>query len=216
MPAGAGGPIGAAWSDMLGDFEAGAFMLVLRPFEVGEFVDIGGVTGTLREPGPCGTTLVTPDNEMTLVDNGWLFGDAVQNYSALPARRAERIAQPAGGVDPIDAIARITTAVALIPSVSTTPAPEIKLLDMNLVGTVIGVRPYTHTDHGRQVYFDPVKPSCASARKPAGRPHADAEHEDDPGLRQGMHPVMLANADITAAWSQTKDSRPFSPSTSSR
>ena len=34
------------------------------------------------------------------------------------------------------------------------PAPEVNLLDMNLVGPVISVRPYTHTNHGWQVYFD--------------------------------------------------------------
>ena len=34
------------------------------------------------------------------------------------------------------------------------PAPEVNLLDMNLVGPVIAVRPYTHTDHYWQVYFD--------------------------------------------------------------
>jgi small conductance mechanosensitive channel len=46
MLAGAGVAIGAAWSGMLGNFAAGAFMLVLRPFKVGDFVQIGGVTGT--------------------------------------------------------------------------------------------------------------------------------------------------------------------------
>jgi small conductance mechanosensitive channel len=34
------------------------------------------------------------------------------------------------------------------------PAPEVSLLDINLLGTVIAVRPYCHTDHYWQVYFD--------------------------------------------------------------
>ena len=49
MLAGAGVAIGAAWSGMLGNFAAGAFMLVLRPFKVGDFVCIGGITGTVHE-----------------------------------------------------------------------------------------------------------------------------------------------------------------------
>ena len=99
MLAGAGVAIGAAWSGMLGNFAAGAFMLVLRPFKVGDFVSIGGVTGTVHELGLFGTTIITPDNVMTIVGNGKVFGDTVQNYSALPVRRVERTAQLAQGVE---------------------------------------------------------------------------------------------------------------------
>lgn len=44
--------------------------------------------------------------------------------------------------------------MAQIPNVPAAPAPEVNLLDINLVGTVIAVRPYCHTDHYWQVYFD--------------------------------------------------------------
>jgi small conductance mechanosensitive channel len=154
MLAGAGVAIGAAWSGMLGNFAAGAFMLVLRPFKVGDFVSIGGISGTVHELGLFGTTIVTPDNVMTLVGNGKIFADTIQNFSVLPVRRVERSAQLAGGVDPLDAIARFKAAVAKIPHVVADPAPEVNLLDMNLNGPVIAVRPYCHTDHYWQVYFD--------------------------------------------------------------
>lgn len=154
MLAGAGVAIGAAWSGMLGNFAAGAFMLVLRPFKVGDFVQVGGITGTVHELGLFGTTLITPDNVMTLVGNGKVFGDTVSNYSALPYRRVDRTAQLAGGVDVAEAIARLKVAVAAIPNVKSSPAPDVTLLDMNLVGPVLAVRPYCHTDHYWQVYFD--------------------------------------------------------------
>ena len=154
MLAGAGVAIGAAWSGMLGNFAAGAFMLVLRPFKVGDFVQIGGISGTVQELGLFGTTLVTPDNVLTLVGNSKVFGDTVMNYSARPVRRVDRTAQLAGGVDTTDAIARLQAAVAAIPNVATSPAPEVTVLDINLVGPVIAVRPYCHTDHYWQVYFD--------------------------------------------------------------
>ena len=152
--AGAGVAIGAAWSGMLGNFAAGAFMLVLRPFKVGDFVSVGGMVGTVKELGLFATTIVTPDNVMTLVGNSKVFGESMQNFSALPVRRVERTAQLAVGVDPLDAIARLRAAVSQIPNVATSPAPEVDLLDMNLNGCVIAVRPYTHTDHYWQVYFD--------------------------------------------------------------
>jgi small conductance mechanosensitive channel len=167
--AGAGVAIGAAWSGMLGNFAAGAFMLILRPFKVGDFVQVGGITGTVHELGLFGTTLVTPDNVMTLVGNGKVFSDTVHNYSALPVRRVDRTAQLAGGVDVADAIARLKAAVAAIPNVAAAPAPEVSLLDLNLVGPVIAVRPFTHTDHYWQVYFDTNEAIVRVARE-AGWP----------------------------------------------
>jgi small conductance mechanosensitive channel len=154
MLAGAGVAIGAAWSGMLGNFAAGAFMLVLRPFKVGDFVQIDGLVGTIHELGLFGTTIITPDNVHTLVGNTKVFGGTILNYSARPSRRVDRTAQLAGSVDPLDAIARFKAELAKIPNVLQDPAPEVNLLDINLVGTVIAVRPYCHTDHYWQVYFD--------------------------------------------------------------
>lgn len=174
MLAGAGVAIGAAWSGLLGNFAAGAFMLVLRPFKVGDFVTIGGVTGTVHELGLFGTTMITPDNVMTIVGNGKIFGDTIQNFSVLPARRVERVAQLAGGVDPLQAVERFKAAVLQIPNVNTTNhPPEVNVLDINLVGPVISVRPYTHTDHYWQVYFDTnaaIIRTCQEAGWPAPMP----------------------------------------------
>jgi small conductance mechanosensitive channel len=171
--AGAGVAIGAAWSGMLGNFAAGAFMLVLRPFKVGDFVQVAGVTGTVRELGLFGTTLVTPDNVMTMIGNGKIFADTIHNYSVLPVRRVDRTAQLAASVAPEEAIARLKAAVAQIANVSTETPPEVSLLDMNLNGPVIAVRPYCHTDHYWQVYFDTneaIVRVCREAGWPAPTP----------------------------------------------
>ena len=104
--------------------------------------------------GLFGTTIITPDNVLTLVGNGKIFADTIHNYTALPARRVERLAQLAGGVDPAEAIAKFKAAVAAIPNVSTGHPPEVNVVDLNLVGPVVAVRPYTHNDHYWQVYFD--------------------------------------------------------------
>ena len=176
MLAGAGLAIGAAWSGLLGNFAAGAFMLVLRPFKVGDFVSIGGVVGTVHELGLFGTVIVTPDNVNTIVGNGKIFGDTIQNFSVLPVRRVERTAQLAGSVDPLEAIERFKAAVARIPNVSTEQPPEVNLLDMNLNGPVISVRPYTHTDNYWQVYFD-TNEAIVRVCKEAGWPAPSALHQ---------------------------------------
>jgi small conductance mechanosensitive channel len=79
--------IGAAWSGLLGNFAAGAFMLVLRPFKVGDFRQHRRRHRHVRELGLFGTTIITPDNVFTIVGNGKIFGDTIQNFSA-PCRSA--------------------------------------------------------------------------------------------------------------------------------
>jgi len=167
--AGVGLAVGTAWGGLLAHFAAGAFLLVLRPFRVGDFVTAGGVTGTVKEVGLFVTTLVTPDNVQTMIGNNKLFSDTIQNFSTLATRRVDRTAQLANGVDAEDAIRRFRAAVERIPNVAKDPAPDVALLDFNPAGPVVAVRPYTHTDHYWQVYFDTNQAIAAVCRE-AGYP----------------------------------------------
>ena len=160
--AGAGLAIGAAWSGLLGHFAAGVFMQVLRPFKVGDFVQAGGVTGTVHDVGLFGTTIVTPDNVMTLIGNNKVFSESIQNFSALPHRRVDCTAKVDNSVSPLDAIARLKPAIAAIPNVMASPAPDIEILSFTPEGPLLCVRPYCHTDHYWQVYFDTHKAVVAT------------------------------------------------------
>ena len=160
--AGAGLAIGTAWGGLLAHFAAGVFMQVLRPFKVGDFVQAGGVTGTVHEVGLFGTTIVTPDNVMTIVGNNKIFSDSIQNFSTLPVRRVDCAAKVANSVDPLDAIARLRAAVAQIPNVAASPAPDVEIMQFTPEGPLLCVRPYTHTSHYWQVYFDTHKAVVAT------------------------------------------------------
>jgi small conductance mechanosensitive channel len=160
--AGAGLAIGTAWGGLLTHFAAGVFMQVLRPFKVGDFVQVGGITGTVHEVGLFGTTVITPDNVMTIIGNNKVFSESIQNYSTLPFRRVDCTAKVANSVDPVDAIARLKTAIAAIPNVKADPAPDIEILQFTPEGPLLAVRPYTHTDHYWQVYFDTHKAVVAT------------------------------------------------------
>jgi small conductance mechanosensitive channel len=155
--AGAGLAIGAAWSGMLGNFAAGLFLQVLRPYKVGDFINAGGTLGTVKELGLFATTVLTPDNVLTVVGNNKVFGDNIQNFSAEPFRRVDCVAKVANSVDVMDAISRLRPAIAAIPNVMTSPAPDIEILEFTAEGPKLCVRPYTHTDHYWQVYFDTHK-----------------------------------------------------------
>ena len=149
--------IGAAWAGLLANFAAGAFLIVLRPFQVGDYVKAGGTEGTVKEIGLFATTIMTPENVVTFVGNNKIFSDTIANYSASPYRRVDRLAQLAHGVDAHDARRRLREALAQIPNVAREPAPDVEIVDFNERGAVLAVRPYTHTDHYWQVYFDTNK-----------------------------------------------------------
>lgn len=171
--AAAGVAIGMAWSGLLSNFAAGAFLIVLRPFKVGDFVTAGGVTGTIKEIGLFATTINTPDNVVTMVGNGKIFADTIQNYTLNPYRRVELKAQLAGSADHRAAIALLKEKVAAIPNVLTDPAVDVEILEFNLVGPVLAVRPYTHNDSYWQVYFDTnrtIKEALTEAGFPAPTP----------------------------------------------
>jgi len=152
--AGAGIAIGMAWSGLLANFAAGAFMVVLRPFNVGDFVEVGGVTGTVVEMGLFVTIVNTPDNVRTLVGNNTIFAGTIRNYSANPYRRVDLVAQLNHEVDPNEAITVLRERLVTIANVQQDPAPDVYILEFNLAGPVLCVRPYVHTDHYWQVYFD--------------------------------------------------------------
>ena len=155
--AAAGIAIGAAWAGLLANFAAGVFLVILRPFKVGDFVTAGGITGTVHEIGLFATTILTPENVSTFVGNNKVFGDTIQNYSTNPFRRVDRTAQLNGATDVHAAIAQLKQQLLTIPNVVSTPAPDVEILDFNLLGPVLAVRPYTHTDHYWQVFFDTNK-----------------------------------------------------------
>ena len=152
--AAAGLAVGTAWAGLLSNFAAGAFLLVLRPFKVGDFISAGGVTGTVREIGLFVTTFDTPDNVKTFVGNSKIFSDTIQNYSVNPYRRVDLTAQIAGAADPRLAIARLKEKIGGIPNVMKDPAVEVTILSFTPFGPVLAVRPYCHTDYYWQVYFD--------------------------------------------------------------
>ncbi len=152
--AAAGVAIGLAWSGLLSNFAAGVFLVILQPLKVGDFVTAGGVTGTVHEIGLFASSVDTMDNVRTIIGNAKIFGDVIQNFSTNPYRRVELTAQLAHNVDVHAAMALLKKALAGIPNVMTTPAPDVEILTFNLAGPVLAARPYCNNKDYWQVYFD--------------------------------------------------------------
>ena len=165
--------IGMAWSGLLANLAAGGFIIVLRPFKVGDFVTVGGVTGTVTEIGLFVTAINTPDNVLTLVGNNKIFADNIQNYSHNSFRRVDLQAQLSGAADYRVAIEVLKARIAAVPNVLGMPAVDVEILEFNLLGPVLAVRPYCHNAHYWQVYFDTnkvLKDALGDAGFPAPMP----------------------------------------------
>ncbi len=155
--AAAGVAIGAAWGGLLANFAAGVFLVIFRPFGVGDFISAAGVTGTVEEIGLFVSTINTLDNVRTIVGNNKIFSDNIQNFSANPYRRVDLVAQLNHSVNHAEAINLLQQRLSQIPNVIDDPSPDVEILEFNLAGPVLAVRPYCNNEHYWQVYFDTNK-----------------------------------------------------------
>jgi small conductance mechanosensitive channel len=196
--AAAGVAIGLAWSGLLANFAAGAFLIVLRPFKAGDFVTAGGVTGTVKEIGLFVTTINTLDNVFTIVGNNKIFSDNIQNFSSNAYRRVDLAAQLNHAADYKIAVHMLKERLAKIPNVMTNPAPEVEILGFNLAGPMLAVRPYCHTDHYWQVYFDTnrvIRESFGDAHFPVPEQHYVVRNAEGIGNGQVVAPASALETD---------------------
>ena len=188
--AAAGVAIGMAWSGLLSNFAAGVFMVILQPIKVGDFVTVaGGVSGTVQELGLFVTSVDTLDNVRTIIGNGKIFSDTIQNFSHNSYRRVDLTAQLAHVVDTQAAIAALKRGMARIPNVLENPAPDAEILQFTLAGPVLAVRPYCNNQHYWQVYFDTNR-LIRSSFTEAGYPVPEQHYS----IRANEEKVLLARS----------------------
>ncbi len=85
----AGLAIGLALQGTLQNIAAGIMLLLLRPFKVGDYIDAGGIAGTVDEIGLFTTDMTTYDGVYRSVPNASLWNTSILNYSRLPTRRMD-------------------------------------------------------------------------------------------------------------------------------
>ena len=107
----AGLAVGLALQGTLSNVAAGVMLLLFRPFKVGDYIDGGGVSGTVKVISLFVTELATPDNVQIIAPNSQMWGTAIRNYSFHNTRRVDFLV----GIDYGD---NIDTAMATIRRVS--------------------------------------------------------------------------------------------------
>ncbi|MHC5111321.1 MAG: mechanosensitive ion channel family protein [Planctomycetota bacterium] len=85
----AGFVVGFALQGTLGNFASGIMILAYRPFDVGDVIDAGGVTGTVESLTLVSTQVKTPDNRRVIVPNNAVWGGVITNVTGSPTRRVD-------------------------------------------------------------------------------------------------------------------------------
>ena len=97
--ASAGVAIGLALQGALSNLAGGIMIMILRPFRIGDFVEIAGNSGTVKDVGIFYTTLNTGDNKIITIPNGTVMGEEIINYSTNDIRRVDLVFGVAYGTD---------------------------------------------------------------------------------------------------------------------
>ncbi len=87
----AGLAVGLALQGTLSNFAAGVMILIFRPFSVGNWVEVAGVSGTVKEIGIFSTILFSGDNVKVVVPNSQVYGQTLKNFSANETRRIDLV-----------------------------------------------------------------------------------------------------------------------------
>lgn len=153
----AGLAIGLALQGSLANFAAGFLMILFRPFRVGDYIEGGGIAGTVEEIQIFTTTLKTPDNKTVIIPNAKITGDNIVNWSTKGTRRVDMVFGIGYGDDIDKAKQTITDVLAGDDRILPDPAPQIALLSLGDSSVDFVVRPWVKSGDYWGVYFDTME-----------------------------------------------------------
>ena len=150
----AGFIIGFALQGTLSNFAAGIMILIYRPYDVGDFVDIGGTFGTVDAMTIVSTTLMTLDNQKVVVPNNMIWGDKITNVTGSDQRRVDMVF----GIGYSDDIAKAQKILEDIlqkhEAILEDPEPVVKVHELADSSVNFAVRPWVKTEDYWDVYWD--------------------------------------------------------------
>ncbi len=146
--------VGFALQDSLSNFAAGVMILFYRPYDVGDFVDVGGVLGTVDKMSLVSTSLLTIDNQLYIVPNSKIWGDVIKNVTSQKQRRVDMVF----GISYSDDIPKAESVLEDIlkshDKVLDYPESIVRLHTLNSSSVDFVVRPWVKVDDYWDVYWD--------------------------------------------------------------
>jgi small conductance mechanosensitive channel len=138
----AGLAVGLALKDSLSNFSSGVMLILFRPFKVGDYVEAGGIAGTVDSISIFNTIFKTPDNRVITVPNSLIYAGTITNYSAMATRRIDLVFGIGYDDDVERAKAVIKSVLDADQRILTDPAPTIMMLELADSSVNFAVRPW--------------------------------------------------------------------------
>ena len=149
--------IGLALQGTLSDLAAGVMLVVFRPYKLGQFVDIGGTSGTVVDLNLFTTELVTPNNVQIIVPNGQAWGSIIFNYSAHDTRRVDLVFGIDYGDDADKAMQIILDVAKADGRVLSDPEPWVRVTNLGDSSVDVTARLWCATDDYWDLKFQLTK-----------------------------------------------------------
>ena len=146
--------IGFGFQDTLGNFANGLMIMIFRPFDEGDLVDLSGVKGIVKSVNIAATTIVTFDNQVVVIPNRQVFGNVINNATASDTRRVDLTFGIGYGDDIPHAISVLKEAVEAHPLVLKTPEPLIVVKELGDSSVNFLCAPWTKSENYLTVYWD--------------------------------------------------------------
>ncbi|PIE23297.1 MAG: mechanosensitive ion channel family protein [Planctomycetota bacterium] len=146
--------VGFALQGTLSNFAAGLMILIYRPFDVGDAVDVAGVSGAVEKLTLVSTTIKSWDNKQIIVPNNSIWGNVITNITGNPVRRVDMVFGIGYSDDTEKAQKVLEEIIAAHPLVLKTPEPTIKLHELADSSVNFVVRPWAKTSDYWALYWD--------------------------------------------------------------
>jgi len=150
----AGLAVGLALQGSLQNFASGVLLIIFRPFQVGNFIEAGGIAGTVEKITIFNTIMLTPDNREIIVPNGAVYGGTITNISARATRRIDMVFGIGYGDDIKKAKDLLMQAMESDERILKDPAPMVALAELADSSVNFVVRPWVKAEDYWAVKFE--------------------------------------------------------------
>jgi small conductance mechanosensitive channel len=177
--------IAFAMQNTLGNLAAGLMIMINRPFDEGDHVDIGGVSGTVKDVSIMSTTVVKPDNQIVVVPNSSVWGNVITNSTVSETRRVDLEFAVSNATPITRAQAALESMVRAHPLVLQEPEPIIRVNELTDGAVKFVVRPWTRRDDYWTVYWDLTREVKDALDRAGIAEPEEEEAEAEPARRVG-------------------------------
>lgn len=146
--------LGFALGDTLSNIASGFMVAITKPFKTGDYVDVNGESGTIKNVGISVTELDTVDNKHVIIPNKSVWGSNIVNYTKNPIRRVD-MEMGVGYNDDLDKV--IKTTMELLHNdnrILSDPAPQVAVKEFADSAVILVIRPWVKTPDYWGFYFD--------------------------------------------------------------